>query len=117
MPNVPQFKKNPPIADPVTAEVLRQFFKEDDDWTQFVATIINSGLLTRQLATNVAVPITAGSVVVSFAIAQQDTSFMVTLEVSWNTTTWLTAKTKTGFTVNFGTAAPASATFSWAILR
>ena len=59
MPNVPQFKKYPPIADPVTAEVLRQFFKEDDDWTQFVATIINSGLLTRQLATNVAVPATA----------------------------------------------------------
>src|SRR5436190_379711 len=53
MPNVPQFKKYPPIADPVTAEVLRQFFKEDDDWTQFVATIINSGLLTRQLAMTV----------------------------------------------------------------
>jgi len=55
--------------------------------------------------------------VVSFAIAQQDTSFMVALEVSWNTTMWGTAKTKTGFTVNFGTAAPANATFSWAILR
>lgn len=48
---------------------------------------------------------------------ESDTSYQIVATPSWNTTVWITNKTTTGFTLNFGTAAPASQTCAWLLYR
>ncbi|MGN6205988.1 hypothetical protein [Humibacter sp.] len=52
----------------------------------------------------------ATSLSVTFARAEQDTAFGVSVTPSWLTTVAVPTKTTTGCTVTFGTAAPAGAT-------
>ncbi len=52
----------------------------------------------------------AGSVAVTFPRAEVDAAFGVCATPSWGTTVWVTAKSTTGCTVNFGTVAPAGGT-------
>ena len=118
--NVPSSQSYPDVAaiqDPVTRDVLTKFWALDDDFKELVALWINTAAVSRVLATNVAVPMGAGSVTVTFAVAQPDTSYEISAELGWNTAWWVTAKLKTSFTLNFGTAAPASAVFSWSLFR
>lgn len=58
----------------------------------------------------VAVTAAAGTVAVAFPRAEADALYGVSVTPNWGTTAWVTAKTTTGFTVNFGTVAPANAT-------
>lgn len=51
------------------------------------------------------------------AQAEVDTGFGIVLTPNWNTSYWITGKSNTGFTVNFGTPAPAGATFDWLLYR
>ena len=82
------------------------------------ATVIDYQLLTRLVAPNVAIgTVGTGSVNVTFATREPDTHYQIQVEPSWNTSWWITNKTVTGFTVNFGTASPSGASFSWARLR
>jgi len=46
-----------------------------------------------------------------------DANYAVVGTPSWNTTCWVTNKATTGFTINFGTAAPAGATVQWLLFR
>lgn len=46
-----------------------------------------------------------------------DASYAVLCTPNWNTTCWATGKTATGFTLNFGTAAPGGATVDWIVIR
>ena len=118
MPNIPAHKTYPPdIPNPIDEQYLRRFYQVDDQWTQQVAQLLNTGLLTKLLATTVSVPQGSGSVTVTFAVAQPDTNYLVLIETSWGTTHFITAKAAASFTANFGTAAPNGATFSWAVLR
>lgn len=48
---------------------------------------------------------------------EPDTSYNIQVTPSWSTTCWVTAKARGGFTINFGTAAPASATVDWFLVR
>lgn len=48
---------------------------------------------------------------------EPDTSYAIQVTPSWGTTVWVTAKAKGGFTINFGTAAPADATVDWFLVR
>lgn len=57
---------------------------------------------------NEAVANGATSHVLAFPQTEPSTSYGVTVCPSWNTTVWVTSKTTTGCTVNFGTAAGAS---------
>jgi hypothetical protein len=59
-----------------------------------------------QLRGAVAVNAGATSVNVSFAPQQPDNNYGIFVSPTWNTTCYITSKTTTGFTVNFGTAAP-----------
>ena len=54
---------------------------------------------------------------VTFTINEPNTSFGVLVTPNWLTTWRVTTKATTGFTVDFGTAAPASATFDWVVFR
>ena len=58
----------------------------------------------------VAVTAAATTVAVTFPRTEVDTSYGVNATPNWGTTVWVTNKTTTGCTVNFGTAAPANAT-------
>lgn len=46
-----------------------------------------------------------------------DTAYSVTVVPYWETTFWITAKTSTGFTVNFGTAPPSASSVDWTLVR
>ncbi|MHB9023946.1 MAG: hypothetical protein ACYC7E_07170 [Armatimonadota bacterium] len=54
---------------------------------------------------------------VTFAVAEPDATYAVSVTPTWNTTVWVTNKATTGFTVNFGTAAPSGAKCDWIIIR
>jgi hypothetical protein len=68
-------------------------------------------------AVGVAVPNGATSFVVTFARREFDALFGVALSVSWDTRFWITARSGTGFTLNFSTAAPANATADYLVFR
>lgn len=51
------------------------------------------------------------------SMLEPDADYAVIVTPNWGTTSWVTAKATTGFTINFGTAAPASATVDWFIVR
>lgn len=59
----------------------------------------------------------ATDVDVTFTIAEPDASYAVLVTPSWLTTFRVTNKATTGFTVEFGTAAGASDSIDYAILR
>ena len=65
----------------------------------------------------VAVTLAASTTAVTFARSEVDALYGVQITPNWGTTTWTTAKATTGFTANFGTAAPASASFDWSTFR
>lgn len=48
---------------------------------------------------------------------EPDATYGVQVTPSWATTVYVTAKTTAGFTINFGTAAPAGATCDWFLIR
>jgi hypothetical protein len=83
------------------------------------------GIVLRRFLTpggvGVAVAVTAAAVAKAIAFAdgkkEADANYGVLATPSWGTTVWVTAKAKTGFTLNFGTAAPANATVDYAVLR
>lgn len=64
-----------------------------------------------------AVTTAATSVAVTFPRAEVDASYGVVATPSWGTTVWVTAKSTTGCTINFGTAAPAGGTVDFITFR
>ena len=50
-------------------------------------------------------------------LTEPNANYGVVVTPSWGTTTFITAKTTGGFTINFGTTAPAGATVDWLIFR
>ena len=55
---------------------------------------------------NVAVAAGATSLAVTLSSTLPSTNYAVYVTPQWNTSYWITGKTTTGFTINFGTAAP-----------
>lgn len=77
-------------------------------------------ILTSGHATDggtVAVPGAATSVAVVFTQDRFDTSYTPWAAPGWSTAWWITAKTSTGFTVNFGTAPVGATTIDWGLIR
>lgn len=54
---------------------------------------------------------------IQFYLNSPDNNFSVQATTNWNTTCWVTNKTTTSFTLNFGTAAPSGATVDWLVMR
>jgi hypothetical protein len=65
------------------------------------------------------VPYTANSTTttVTFGTAEPDANYAISITPSWNTTHWVTNKTTTGFTVNWGTTSASAQTFDWILIR
>jgi hypothetical protein len=67
---------------------------------------------------NTAVTAAASSVAVAFTKAEQDAVYGVVATPDWGTTTYVTSKATTGFTLNFGTAAPGGGgVVDWTVFR
>ena len=65
---------------------------------------------------NVAVAAGATSLAVSLPTTLPNTNYAVYVTPQWNTSVWVTGKTTTGFTINFGTAAPTGGSYvDWVI--
>ena len=68
--------------------------------------ITNAMLQNYLKGNNVAVAAGATSLAVSLPLTLPNTNYAVYVTPQWNTSVWITGKTATGFTINFGTAAP-----------
>ena len=66
---------------------------------------------------DVAVASAATTLPVTFATQEPDANYAVSATPNWGTTVFVTNKLATGFTLNFGTAAPAAQTVDWSISR
>ena len=62
--------------------------------------------LPRYIRSMGSVTVSAGAIFVDIPDADVDTNYTVLVEVSWNTTVWISNKTTGGFRINFGTAVP-----------
>ena len=62
---------------------------------------------------NQAITTGATTLAVTFGTAYPDAAYAVNCTANYNTTCFVTGKATTGFTLNFGTAAPASSTVDW----
>jgi hypothetical protein len=72
-----------------------------------------------QAGNQLALPVTATNttLAVVFLNPENTIHYGVIAVPNWNTTVWVTAKTATGCTLNFGTAAPGSAVVDVATFR
>jgi hypothetical protein len=66
---------------------------------------------------NQAITTGATTLAVAFGTAHADAAYAVNCTPSYDTTCFATNKTTTGFILNFGTAAPASAAVDWFVVR
>jgi hypothetical protein len=66
---------------------------------------------------NVAVASSVASQTVTFGTAHSDANYAVFCTPNWNTTCFVTNKTTTGFTLNYGSAAPAGQLVDWFVAR
>ena len=65
---------------------------------------------------NVSVAAGATSLAVTFPVTLPNTNYAVYVTPQWNTSVWIIGKTTTGFTINFGTAAPTGGSYvDWVI--
>lgn len=72
-----------------------------------------------QAGNGIAIPITPAATTVTLTLqrAEQNTDYGVHVETNWLTTSMVSAKSTTQFTVTFGTAAPGSATLDYITFR
>jgi hypothetical protein len=76
------------------------------------------GLTGNARGINVAIGSGASSVGITFPNAYAGSNYAVQCTPSYNTTCYITGKSTTGFTINFGTAAPdANQTVDWFVVR
>lgn len=69
-------------------------------------------------AIGIGVAVSSGSASLAISgLSQADIQYLVTVVPSWNTTYWITGKTTTGFTINFGTAPSTISTIDWRLMR
>ena len=66
---------------------------------------------------NIAVQAACAQFEVHFPRAESDANYAVSITPNWMTSYCVSAKTNTGFTVHFGSAAPTNAKFDWIIVR
>jgi len=66
---------------------------------------------------NVSVPSGSSSLDISLPVEEPDAEYGVVVTPHWDTTVWVTNKTTTGFTVNFGTAPSSDSSLDWLLFR
>jgi len=85
-----------------------------------VTTVRNSTnriTVPRYIKSTGSVNVPAGSTYVDVPDADIDANYTVLVEVSWNTTVYITNKGSGGFRINFGTAPSSAQTIRWVKVR
>ena len=82
-----------------------------------VRNTVNRISVPRYIRSVGTVNVPAGATYIDIPDADVDDNYTILVEVSWNTTVWITNKTGGGFRINFGTAAPSGATVRWVKVR
>lgn len=82
-----------------------------------IRTLVQRFLTKGGNGTETPVTATATDVDVTLPLVEADAGYAVVATPNWDTTCFVTDKTTTGFTINFGTAAPASAVVDWSVIR
>jgi len=78
--------------------------------------IVNVNISNAVKGNNVAVAAGATSLAVTLSVILPNTNYAVYVTPQWNTSVWIIGKTTTGFTINFGTAAPTGGSYvDWVI--
>jgi len=78
---------------------------------------IGGNLTVTQKGVNVTVASGSTSLAITLPKSEPDTSYGVIVTPQWNTTVWITNKTTTGFTINFGTAPSTNSALDWFVYR
>ncbi|MEM4497788.1 MAG: hypothetical protein QW692_04510 [Nitrososphaerota archaeon] len=95
---------------------------------RLVDAIVDMVTTVRNAANRISVPryirsmgsvnVPAGSTYVDVPDADADSNYTILVEVSWNTTVYVTNKASGGFRINFGSAAPSGGgTVRWVKVR
>jgi hypothetical protein len=74
-------------------------------------------LTSAGTAVQAAVTLAATTKAVTFLRTEPNALYGVVATPSWGTTVWVTNRTTTGFTLHFGTGAPANALVDWLTFR
>ena len=120
------------IASRATSGQTADLLQAQDSTGTVLARITASGDLTVKNASvegayitfsnnirgyNVSVAASATSQTVSFGTAHPDANYAVFCTPDWNTSCYVSNKTVNGFTLNYGTAAPATQQVDWFVAR
>ena len=109
-------KRVAPLTQSTDLRNQGAFFPEiHEDEFDYLTMLIQQvgGLVDYESRFNVAVAAAAATKAITFLTPRADANFGVTVAPNWNTPYWITNKTASGFTVNFGVFAPANATIDW----
>jgi parallel beta-helix repeat protein len=79
-------------------------------WTDATGMTITSASYPSGINVSVSSAATTLSVT---GLAEPDANYKVSVTPAWNTTYWVTGKTASGFTINFGTAPASASTLDW----
>jgi hypothetical protein len=82
-----------------------------------VRNAVNRITVPRYIKNTGAVNVSAGSTYVDVPDADTDANYTVLVEVSWNTTVYITNKGSGGFRINFGTAPSSNQAVTWVKVR
>jgi hypothetical protein len=82
-----------------------------------VRNAVNRITVPRYIKSMGSVNVPAGSTYVDVPDADIDDNYTVLVEVSWNTTVYITNKGSGGFRINFGTTPPSARTVRWVKVR
>jgi len=82
-----------------------------------VRNAVNRITVPRYIKSMGSVNVPAGSTYVDVPDADTDANYTVLVEVSWNTTVYITNKGSGGFRINFGTAPSSAQTIRWVKVR
>ena len=78
---------------------------------------VNRITVPRYIRSMGSVNVPAGSTYVDVPDADIDNNYTVLVEMSWNTTVWISNKASGGFRINFGTAPSSAQTVRWVKVR
>ena len=94
------------VSQYVRDAIAKVIISSDVDESNKNLGLINTDLELSNCGINAAVSEGSTSLSIVLPVAQPNANYAVLVCPNWNTTVWITGKTSTGFTINFGTPAP-----------
>lgn len=95
-----------------------QFLKDPISYLDVMYRSLSDEIYAPSWRLNATLAVPPGATSIAVAANIDRLPYQVAVSVDWGTTTWITLKTVTGFTVNFGTAAPGGGgNLDWSLIQ